>query len=109
MNNYYVNDHSQAYKLIRMLLRWSTGLFPVVGMRFSLADAGDGIEDANFVESMADAGILRLYAYLDWVKEMLASRGQLRTGPANTFSDQVFLRSVSQIPLFCGPPLGLCP
>lgn len=61
-------------------------------MRFSLADAGDGIEDANFVEAMADAGILRLYSYLDWVKEMMEIKDTLRTGPPNTFCDQVFAR-----------------
>ena len=37
-------------------------------MRLALADAGDGIEDANFVEKMADAGILRLYTFIEWVK-----------------------------------------
>ena len=37
-------------------------------MRLALADAGDTIEDANFVEKMADAGILRLYTFLEWVK-----------------------------------------
>jgi len=65
-------------------------------MRFSLADAGDGIEDANFVEAMADAGILRLYAFYEWVKDMIAARdaSRLRTGPANTFSDRVFIRFV---------------
>ena len=71
-------------------------------MRFSLADAGDGIEDANFVESMADVGILRLYAYLDWVREMMATRDTLRTGPANTYCDQVFLRWVVSL----GPGLS---
>ena len=29
------------------------------GMRLALADAGDGVDDANFMESMADAGVLR--------------------------------------------------
>lgn len=29
-------------------------------MRLALADAGDGMEDANFVEDTADKGILRL-------------------------------------------------
>lgn len=63
-------------------------------MRLSLADAGDTVEDANFVEKMADAGLLRLYTLLEWVKEMIASQGELRTGPpeAYTFSDKVFLR-----------------
>ena len=28
---------------------------------------GVAVEDANFVETMADAGLLRLYTYLDWV------------------------------------------
>ena len=37
-------------------------------MRLALADAGDTMEDANFVEKMADAGILRLYTFLEWVK-----------------------------------------
>lgn len=30
--------------------------FSADGMRFCLADSGDSVEDANFVESMADAG-----------------------------------------------------
>ena len=39
-----------------------------LGTRFALADAGDGLEDANFVYSNADAALLRLHAQLDWVK-----------------------------------------
>lgn len=61
-------------------------------MRLALADAGDTVEDANFVEAMADAGILRLYTWLEWVKEIIASEDQLRTGPADTFYDRVFSR-----------------
>lgn len=30
--------------------------FSADGMRFCLADSGDSVEDANFVESTADAG-----------------------------------------------------
>jgi len=68
----------------------------VEGMRLSLADAGDSVEDANFVEAMADAGILRLYAFLEWVKEMLAARNasELRTGTVHTYCDRVFIRSL---------------
>ncbi len=40
------------------------------GMRLALADAGDGIEDANFDEVMADAGLLRLYTFVEWVREV---------------------------------------
>uniref|UniRef100_A0A8C5YG21 leucine--tRNA ligase n=1 Tax=Microcebus murinus TaxID=30608 RepID=A0A8C5YG21_MICMU len=60
------------------------------GMRLALADAGDTVEDANFVETMADAGILRLYTWVEWVKEMLANWNSLRNGLANTFNDRVF-------------------
>ena len=44
-------------------------------MRLALADAGDqAVEDANFIESLADAGILRLYTFLEWTKEMLTDK-----------------------------------
>lgn len=38
------------------------------GMRFSLADAGDSLEDANFAEDTAFNIILRLFAQKDWIK-----------------------------------------
>lgn len=50
------------------------------------------MEDANFVEAMADAGILRLYTWVEWVKEMIANRDSLRSGPASSFNDRVFAR-----------------
>ena len=62
------------------------------GMRFALADAGDSIEDANFTATTADTGILRLYTYIEWVQETLASLDKLRKGEPNTFHDKVFLR-----------------
>ncbi|XP_059101870.1 leucine--tRNA ligase, cytoplasmic isoform X1 [Peromyscus eremicus] len=64
--------------------------FSADGMRLALADAGDTVEDANFVEAMADAGILRLYTWVEWVKEMLANCDSLRSGPASSFNDRVF-------------------
>jgi len=66
-------------------------------MRLALADAGDTVEDANFVEAMADAGILRLYTWVEWVKEMIANRDSLRSGPANTFNDRVFARYCTKV------------
>ncbi|PIO54500.1 hypothetical protein TELCIR_24136, partial [Teladorsagia circumcincta] len=44
--------------------------FSADGMRLSLADAGDAVEDANFVFSMADAAILRLYNLIEWVRDI---------------------------------------
>ena len=34
----------------------------------TLADAGDGLEDANFMFEMADAALLRLYSQVEWIK-----------------------------------------
>ncbi|CAF3565723.1 unnamed protein product [Rotaria socialis] len=45
--------------------------FSADGMRLTLADAGDSIEDANFEEEMAQAQLLRLYTFIEWVKEIL--------------------------------------
>ena len=39
-----------------------------VGTRLALADAGDGLEDANFMSEMADAGLLKLHSELEWIK-----------------------------------------
>ena len=45
-----------------------TSPFSLTGTRLALADAGDTLEDANFVYEMADSGLLRLYSQLEWVK-----------------------------------------
>ena len=41
-------------------------------MRWTLADAGDSLEDANFETTTANAVILRLTKELAWIDEMLA-------------------------------------
>lgn len=64
------------------------------GMRLCLADSGDSVEDANFVESTADAGILRLYTFIEWVKEVMASKNLYRHDQPNTFNDRVFERYI---------------
>uniref|UniRef100_A0AAY4AR72 leucine--tRNA ligase n=1 Tax=Denticeps clupeoides TaxID=299321 RepID=A0AAY4AR72_9TELE len=69
--------------------------FSADGMRLALADAGDTVEDANFVETMADSGILRLFTWVEWVKEMIANQNNLRTGPADSFNDRVFSSDMS--------------
>jgi len=95
-----------------MTLEDAVNKFSADGMRLCLADAGDSIEDANFVENMADAGIsvylisnlklyyeyhsilgiLRLYTFIEWVKEVLALETTLRTGSTDSFTDTVFMR-----------------
>ncbi|XP_022705875.1 leucine--tRNA ligase, cytoplasmic-like isoform X2 [Varroa jacobsoni] len=70
-------------------------MFGADGMRLTLADAGDGVEDANFVMNMADAGILRLFTFLEWVKEIIEVQKKLRTGPLNTFADKSFANQIN--------------
>lgn len=77
-----------------LTLSEAVGKFSADGMRLCLADSGDSVEDANFVESTADAGILRLYNFIEWVKEVLASKNSFRQGEAYTFNDRVFERYV---------------
>ncbi|XP_025412674.1 leucine--tRNA ligase, cytoplasmic isoform X2 [Sipha flava] len=79
-----------------MILEEAINKFSADGMRFCLADAGDTVEDANFVESMADAGILRLYTFIEWVKEVLASEETYRTGyTTDSFTDIVFMNEIN--------------
>lgn len=46
----------------------AVGRFSADGTRLALADAGDTLEDANFVCEMADGGLLRLHSLLEWIK-----------------------------------------
>lgn len=71
--------------------------FSADGTRLCLADSGDSVEDANFVEQTADAGILRLYTFIEWVKEMIAGKLLLRTGDNNSFYDRVFISEMNYL------------
>lgn len=90
----------------------STGNFLTLGdavkqygadaMRFALADAGDGLDDANFLEKTADTAILRLFTEKDWIETAVKEikEGKLRTGPLNWF-DKVFMEEMRQLSAFC--------
>ena len=51
-----------------LTLKESVAKFGADATRLALATAGDGIEDANFDEEVANASILRLYKLADWCK-----------------------------------------
>ncbi|XP_010458258.1 PREDICTED: leucine--tRNA ligase, cytoplasmic [Camelina sativa] len=71
-------------------LRQAIEEFSATATRFSLADAGDGVDDANFVFETANAAILRLTKELTWMEEVLAAESSLRAGPPSTYADKVF-------------------
>lgn len=61
------------------------------GVRFALADAGDGIEDANFIEKQAENGLLKLYSFIEWCKEVVDNLDSYRNDEKLTlFEDLVF-------------------
>ncbi|KAJ3029257.1 UNVERIFIED_CONTAM: cytosolic leucyl tRNA synthetase [Siphonaria sp. JEL0065] len=64
--------------------------------RFALADAGDGLEDANFLHKTADDAILKLYTEKEWAEEVVADLANLRTG-ALTWNDRVFEAEMTRI------------
>lgn len=58
--------------------------------RIALADAGDGVEDANFEESVANQIILRLFTLKEWCEEVVADSKALRSISEPTFWDTLF-------------------
>ena len=75
--------------------------------RFALADAGDGLEDANFEKKSVNAAILKLTKEMEWVEEVVADIKQqqqrqggnevgklLRRGELS-FLDRVFLNELN--------------
>jgi len=57
--------------------------------RLTLADSGDGFDDANFEELTANASILRLHTLLEWCREVISNNSSFRTGPYTLF-DLIF-------------------
>lgn len=57
--------------------------------RIALADAGDGVEDANFEETVANQIILRMYTLKEWIEEIIQDKN-LRTGEADALWDKLF-------------------
>lgn len=54
-----------------LTLQGAVQKFGADATRVALADAGDGIEDANFEETVANASILKLYELRKWCEEMV--------------------------------------
>ncbi|KAJ0976260.1 hypothetical protein J5N97_018225 [Dioscorea zingiberensis] len=76
-------------------LRQAIEEFSSDATRFSLADAGDGMDDANFVFETANAAILRLTKELSWMEEVLTAESSLRVGCPSTFADRVFVNEIN--------------
>lgn len=58
----------------------ATAKFGADATRVALADAGDGVEDANFEESVANSSILKLFELKKWCEEMIQDARILKDG-----------------------------
>ncbi len=50
--------------------------FTASATRLALADSGDSLEDSNFQYDVTDAGLLRLYTQIEWIK--VINQGKFR-------------------------------
>ncbi|KAF8346598.1 leucine-tRNA ligase [Amanita rubescens] len=73
-----------------LTLRQSVEKFGADATRLSLADAGDGLEDANFDEKTANANILRVHT------DMVKDKENLRHGQRN-YHDDVFETEINDL------------
>jgi leucyl-tRNA synthetase len=70
--------------------------------RIALADAGDGVADANFEEDVADNNVLRLFTLREWCEDMVQNQDAvLRSGPKNDFHDALFENEMNAIVQEC--------
>ncbi|CAH7680995.1 hypothetical protein PPACK8108_LOCUS13531 [Phakopsora pachyrhizi] len=76
-----------------LTLRDSLQKFGADATRLTLADAGDGFDDANFEELTANASILRLHTLAEWCKDVIARNDSFRKGEYNLF-DKIFENEV---------------
>ena len=76
-----------------LTLSQSVKKFGADATRITLADAGDGMEDANFEEKGANAAIMRMYTLKDWIEDTLVhgKSGELRETSGDVIWDTLFL------------------
>ncbi|KAF5392068.1 hypothetical protein D9757_003334 [Collybiopsis confluens] len=79
-----------------LTLRDAVNKFGADACRLALADAGDGIEDANYDEMTGNANILRVHTLLGWCEEMTKDEATLRHGPRN-YHDDIFVNEVNDL------------
>ena len=63
--------------------------------RITLADAGDGVEDANFEEAVANSTILRIFTLKEWCEDMVKNQDHLRSGSKDTLWDWLFENEIN--------------
>lgn len=65
--------------------------------RIALADAGDTLDDANFDESVANAAILRLFNFEEWLAKHLPKNVDFAAPGEHDMWDRIMMNEVSRI------------
>ena len=76
-------------------LRDALKIYSCDATRLAIADAGDSLDDANFVTESAKGFVLKLAALVDTFKGKLARVSEMRDGPFNQF-DKIFDNAINQ-------------
>uniref|UniRef100_A0AC34PZF6 Leucine--tRNA ligase n=1 Tax=Panagrolaimus sp. JU765 TaxID=591449 RepID=A0AC34PZF6_9BILA len=82
-----------------MTLTEAVKQFSADGMRLTLADAGDGLEDANYLVDNAESRCVKLYTMLEWTTQILLDidAGKLRTSEEDTLPDKLFKNKMAHL------------
>eukprot|EP01129_Flabellula_baltica_P002677 TRINITY_DN1249_c0_g1_i1.p1 TRINITY_DN1249_c0_g1~~TRINITY_DN1249_c0_g1_i1.p1 ORF type:complete len:1041 (-),score=299.21 TRINITY_DN1249_c0_g1_i1:37-3159(-) len=80
-------------KGIFITLKDAVNRYSADGMRFTLADAGDQIEDANFMSETADSVIKKLWHLIDWITTIRESDNTVDREPSN-FQERLFAAEI---------------
>ena len=65
--------------------------------RVALADGGDGLDDANFDELVANSTILRLYNLKEWCEEIAKDQSLREDSTKGRFFDELFENEMNNI------------
>lgn len=84
-----------------MTMQQAVGEYGADATRLALADAGDGIEDANFLPDTANAAILRLYTLKEFAEQVASGQGGLYRDQGGAFADKVFAAELDRLALLC--------
>lgn len=81
-----------------LTLEAAVKLYGADAVRYALADSGDGIDDANFVNNQAETGLLKLFNFLKWCEDTLESSDRFRDGCIDdNFADRYFNNAMNKL------------
>lgn len=80
-----------------LTLQGAIEIYGADAVRYALADAGDGIDDANFVDNQAETGLLKLYKFYKWCEESIETMASMRSGPVSSFADRTFDNAMNRV------------